>query len=314
MSTTSVPWIAPRPAVGGQFPAARRQDVCETVVLVAGVVRPTDWHRAIRRPLLDLPVDQERSLLDLWYAQVVRLARALATKGLTLRIRLDHGAGVPAHRHLRHNLVRVLVDRDLHAWRGSGGVLRDVAFDYPDDAHMVAVHAAQIPLQSLRAVVERLSETGADATLMTTDRGTCGSVAFLRCGCLREIPAVGFCDFHEQALPVISGRFVTRAVPGPGPIGMPVRTRSGYIQALRQYHHMRRGLSAGGPMAEDWRPAFGIVERGADVHPTAQVLDSVVLEGARVDRGAVLVRSVVCPGAVVRRDRVVVDQLVGSPR
>jgi ADP-glucose pyrophosphorylase len=109
---------------------------------------------------------------------------------------------------------------------------------------------------------------------------------------------------------------VTRAVPHAGPVGTPVRTRAEYVQALRQYHRTRQGVAAvtAGPMAEDWKPAFGIVERGAAAHPSAQVLDSVVLAGARVERDAVLVRSVVCPGAVVRRGRVVVDQLVRASR
>ena len=134
-------------------------------------------------------------------------------------------------------------------------------------------------------------------------------VMLVRCAALRDLPHVGFCDFHEQALPLIAKRFVTRAVPRPSPVALPVRTRSGYIQALRQYHRTRQ-VAAGGHLAEDWKPAFSIIEHGANVHPTAQLLDSVALRGARVEHGAVLVRSVVCPGAVVRRGRVLIDQLV----
>jgi hypothetical protein len=312
-------WQDHRPTAGGAGslapPSSARGETCDALVLLAGVVRPTEWHEAIRRPLLDLPVDQEQSLLDLWHAQAIGLARGFAADGLTVRVRLDPTSPVPTQHHLRHDRVRIAVDRDEPAWRGSGGVLRDIAADYPDEARVVAVHAAQVPLVGLRSVVADLSRTGADAALVTPPDGeVCGSVMWLRCACLRELPAVGYCDFHEQALPVIARQFATRAVPLASPIGLSVRTRASYLQALRRYHRMRQGVAGGGPFAEDWKPAFGITEQGSDVHPTAQVMDSVVLRGGRVDRGAVLIRSVVCPGGVVRRGRVVIDEVVGAAR
>jgi hypothetical protein len=299
--------LSPHVSLPAIVPAPR--DECAAVVLLAGVLRPTEWHDAIARPLLDLPVDQEQTLLDLWHGQAAALARSHAPSGMPLRVRLDHATAVPSRPRRRRDLVRVAVDRDAQAWRGSGGVLCDVTAEYADDARVVAVHAAQVPLRSLRAVVAELYDANADVALTAPERGACGGVMLLRCAALRELPDIGFCDFNEQALPIIARRFVTRAVARPTPVGMPVRTRAGYVQALRLYHRTRQGIAAGGHMAEDWKPAFGIIEHGASVHPTAQVLDSVVLRGARVERGAVLVRSVVCPGAVVRRDRVLVDQL-----
>src|SRR5258707_11125647 len=64
------------------------------------------------------------------------------------------------------------------------------------------------------------------------------------------------------------------------------------------------------PLAEDWQPAFGIVEDGAIIDPSARVHDSVVLRGGVVEPGAILVRSVVCPSAIVKRDRTIVDDFI----
>jgi ADP-glucose pyrophosphorylase len=64
------------------------------------------------------------------------------------------------------------------------------------------------------------------------------------------------------------------------------------------------------PLAEDWTPAFSLVEVGANVSPGARVHDSVVLAGATVEAGAVLVRSLVCGDASVRADQTVVDQYI----
>ena len=82
------------------------------------------------------------------------------------------------------------------------------------------------------------------------------------------------------------------------------------FSALHWYYLRKAGHVAADPFAEDWRPAFAIVEEGATVDPAARLHDSVVLRGGRVERGAVLVRSLVCAGGAVGRDRTVVDQLV----
>ena len=88
------------------------------------------------------------------------------------------------------------------------------------------------------------------------------------------------------------------------PTGLPVRTLEDYVQALRFHHRRRAGKPVSSdPLAEDFAPAFSLVEPGALVDPTARIHDSVVLAGGAVEAGAVLVRCLICPGAVVRRDR-----------
>jgi ADP-glucose pyrophosphorylase len=89
-----------------------------------------------------------------------------------------------------------------------------------------------------------------------------------------------------------------------------IRSRQDYILALRFHHSFRQNKATlSDPLAEDWKPAFSIVESGASVDGSARFHDSVVLSGAIVEPGAVLVRSVVCRGAVVRRDRTLIDDI-----
>jgi len=96
------------------------------------------------------------------------------------------------------------------------------------------------------------------------------------------------------------------------PTGLPVRTLSDYVDALRAVHGVDASESP--EWVDEGEPVFSLVEPGAQVHPRATVHNSVVLAGARVDEGAVVVGSVVCPGAVVRRGAVVCDELVGRRR
>ena len=131
------------------------------------------------------------------------------------------------------------------------------------------------------------------------------------CKTLRAIADTGYVDMKEQALPQIALSYEVRVVRRRRPTGLPIRTLEDYIQALRLHHRRRQGKPfIADPLAEDWSPAFALVEPGATVDPTARVHDSVVLAGGVVEAGAVLVRSIVCPGEVVRRDKTVVDQFV----
>ncbi len=98
---------------------------------------------------------------------------------------------------------------------------------------------------------------------------------------------------------------------------MPVRSLKDYIQTVRWYHRsLKHDPESANPFAEDCVSTFNIVEDSANMHATAQAMDSVVLSGAKVGRNAMIVRSVVCPGASVPDNATVMDQVVSidSPR
>jgi hypothetical protein len=130
------------------------------------------------------------------------------------------------------------------------------------------------------------------------------------CRSLRLIPPVGFVDMKEQALPIIADRFDVRVLQCRRPTGLPLRSLSDYVAALRAFHAPLSRPMAADPLAEEWKSMFAIVEPGAAVAPSARLYDSVVLAGGSIEGGAVVVRSLVTGSGVVRKDRKAVDQYV----
>lgn len=204
------------------------------------------------------------------------------------------------------------VERDPEEYRGTAGLLRDLSLRYEDDDYLLVASGAQILTQPLQRLVSTLALRSPDVTIVGHDDGTPAGVIWVRCGCLRGIPSLGFIDFKEQALPEIAKRHHVDVLRH-GAIGLPLRTPAEYLHAVRK-HHLRNFANERNADAfvEDWCPVFSIVESGAEVDPSAHIHDSVVLRGGRVERGAVVVRSVVGPSGIVQRGSTVIDRFVNS--
>lgn len=277
------------------------------LLLLSGMVRPTPFSSAIGRSLLDLPLGDSRTVLDLW--------RSEAGAGIEVRVLCDRVSPLPAGCGATAGGLRA--ERDPFELRGTGGILRDVAAEYGDDDFLMVAGGAQLLAQPFMNVLADFFASDADVVVSSQQDGAPSSFMLIRCRCLRVIPTAGFIDMKEQALPLIAGkhRIVVRTYDRP--LGLPLRTESQYIAALRWYHRCAAG-GAGhdNPFEEDWQPRFAIVEDPPAVDTGAIIHDSVVLRGGRVGRGAAVARSVVCPGASVRPEAVVTDSLIarGSGR
>jgi len=277
------------------------------LVLLGGSVRPTALGLASGRSVLDLPLDESGSVLTGWLDQAVDLALAIGIEKLPVRVMVNHKSPEPASADSRHN-GSFRVERDLSEYRGTGGVLRDVA------------NAAQILVEPLSAIVAALEKTGGDVSVVSHEDGTPSGIMLVACKTLRLIAQAGYVDMKEQALPQIAAQFDVRVLSRRRPTGHSIRTLEDYVHALR-YHHRRKtakpgiGAAGGGGSdspGDDWNPLFSLVETGATVDPSARIHDSVVLAGGVVEAGAVLVRSVVCPGGVLRRDKTAMEAFVTS--
>jgi hypothetical protein len=234
-----------------------------------------------------------------------------------MEVLIDRASPMPRHEALGtavpgRAIHKVRVDRDLSDYRGTGGVLHDLSLRYQDDEYLLVVSGAQLLTKSLPDLAAALASRAADVAVVAHDDGTPAAAFWVRCGCLKAIPELGFIDFKEQALPQMAQAHRVGVVKLP-PLGMPLRTPAEYLRALRQ-HHVRNHHDDGSaiPFAEDWRPAFSLIEEGSDVHPSARMHDSVVLNGGRVGPNAVLVRSLVGPGGSVRSGECVIDQFVNG--
>ncbi len=291
-------------------PAQRLSDL-RAVVLLAGSVRADPLRKMTGRNLLELPVASHYTVMDCWKQQLSSMAQHFEIDPLAVRIIVDRG--VPMQITDTHDgSIRLYVEQDPSEYRGTAGLLSDLARDYGDNDLMLVVRAAQLLVEPLADLAGRLVDAHADVGLMSLADGTPVGVSLVRCGCLRGINPVGFVDFNEQALPSIARSGHVQVVRYPQIVGMSIRTLKHYIKALHAYHSYASGrLDHISNTCEDWHATFGIIEPGATVHPTAVVHDSVVMGGARIEHDAVMVRSVICPGAVVHRKSSIIESLAG---
>jgi hypothetical protein len=286
------------------------------VILLAGRVGPNAFADAVGRSLLDLPVTQSLKLLDVWIEQLDRLAADLGVPRLDVCVSVDKDGLVPTVRDdLGHPRVALDVRRDAAEYRGTAGVVRDLTRGYGETDRVLVAAANQIQREPLPDVVRALAEHDESVSIVPHLGSELAGMFLLRCGRLRDVPPVGFVDLKEQAIPSSSHGYAPLAVvPRPTDSILPVRTLDEYVRALRAVHQepVYRPEAAGeeSPFAETWRPAFRIVEPGADVAPEAVVQDSVVLAGGRVAAGAAVARSIVCSRGVVGGGRCAVEQVV----
>lgn len=285
------------------------------MILLGGAVRANPLVAATGRSVLDLPLDEGGSVLNFWLKQAADVARVAGIEKLPVRVMVNQMSPDPCSADLKY-LGSFRVERDLSEYRGTGGVLHDLAQDYHDDDLLLVANAAQVLLDPMSRVLMALRRKRADVAVISHDDGTPSGIMLVRRKTLRMLPTAGFVDMKEQGLPLIASQYDVRVVRRRRPSGLPIRLLDGYIQALHYYHRRRAGShgSVIDPLAEDWTPAFSLVEPGASVDPSARIHDSVVLAGARVEAGSVLVRSLVCPGAVIRRDRTAVDEVIRSEK
>jgi hypothetical protein len=303
--------------LGQPWTAARLR----AAILLGGTVRPSVFGAGIRRSMLDLPVSANQTLLDYWGREFAEVARGLGLPKLAVRLVIGRNCIAPRKPPTADG-VRMTVERDPVEFRGTGGVLHDLAMSYDDEDLLMVAVASQLSGESLATRVQRLwnadngKPTAGDARLLAGPNQEPTGLLMLRCGCLRDIAASGYTDLKEQALPAMAARHSVQVISGGGAVHS-IRRWNDYLAALR---HRHQPASAGEPAAagsetppafqEQWQPMFQVTEEGAAVDPSAVVHDSVVLSGGRVEAKAVLVRSLVGPGGVVRRGQVVVGRLV----
>jgi hypothetical protein len=289
------------------------------VIMLAGGSGASSFAGRCGRSVLGLPITAEVDLFTLWKDELHRavLHHAAATP---THVRVLGGTPQEKSAEGADPLLDIRFERDPGELRGTGGLLHDLAEPYPDETLMLVASASTVLLEPLEDLIGLLRGVDADVALLRHQDGTSPNLMLIRAGCLRSIAPVGFVDFKEQALPMITRQGVVRVVGVDHPVASTARNFEAYVRSLRLYHQNLLGDKEEGhsprqmdPFAERWRPTFGIAEAGATIAPTARLLDSVALRGSRVDDGAVVVRSVIGPGGVVPAGAEVIDRLVCGP-
>jgi hypothetical protein len=282
-----------------------------TAVLLAGALRRPPLRAALDVPELCMPLAADADVLDGWL-------RAFATLGTRWR-----GVCV-VHDHADLTLVRDRLERarpaplealiEPVAWRGPGGVLRDVTDGCGPDDLVLAIEAARLPPRTLAPIMAGLG--AADAGVV----GCCGDaepagVILLRRSALERAPRVGYHDLKEQLLPALhQAGLAVRAV------HLDERTRS--LRRRREYlRGLAQRLGRAASVARDASVAAEalldgtvVIRSRAVVESEAVLQDAVIMEGARVSRGAVVGRSVVGPGALVEPGSRLIEAVVPAAR
>jgi N-acetylglucosaminyldiphosphoundecaprenol N-acetyl-beta-D-mannosaminyltransferase len=261
----------------------------KAVVLLSGQLRPSPLMTAVQRNVLDLPVTEDRTLLNHWLSDAGELAKYAGVDGLPVRVLVSQSQDEPVSLHPRYREI-LSIEKDASEFRGTGGVLSDITREYGDDDFVLVANAAQLLLEPMSALATALDHKRSDIALVSHLDGTPGGVMLIRCATLRSINSVGFIDLKEQALPNIARSFDVRVVHCRRPTGLPLRTTGDYVSALRQWHRgpgrlpgSRRGQID--PLAEDFSRGFSVVENGAWVDSSVYLHDAIVLRGARVEPG-----------------------------
>ena len=283
------------------------------VVLLAGSVRATNLRKATDRFVMDLPLDGRKTLLDNWHDHLDDLAFELGLDHLPARVMIDRSSDAPEQSR-RTGPAEVKFQRDPLAFRGTGGLVSDVAKEYDDDDFLIVATANQLLLTPLPRLIEAMAQKHADVCLLCDKDNRPRGITLIRCGVLRDIAPVGFVDLNEQALPEIAKQHSVKVCRYEQPAGMSVRTRQDYLDAVRTCHERTNGRCrlSDSRLDEDWSPTFGIVEPGARVDPSAVIHDSVVLSGGWVEADAVLVRSIVGPHGRVGQGESAVECIATS--
>ena len=310
------PKPAPRIVVPGTVRhgngSARGLRRLKAVILLGGKVRQTSLGAALDRSVLDLPLDVHGTVLNHWIRQCDGLARRVGIEGLAVRVMVDQKAQEPKRFNPASASV-VRVERDRSSFRGTGGLIADVAADYDDEDLILVANASQVLLDPLVAIAHALDHKTGDLTLISHRDGTASGIMLLAAKTVRAINPVGFIDLKEQALPQIAKLHDVRVVNCRQPTGIPLFSLTDYIGALQQYHRRQGGRrNKTNPLGEDLSRYFGIAEAGAEVAADAYLHDAIVLDGAVVEPGAAVIRSLVLPGAIVKAGAEVSDQLVGG--
>ncbi len=296
-----------------------------TAVILAGRLRESPLRESLNVHVLCLPVGHSGTLLDAWLI-ALRSVPNLARVRVVVNSEEEAAAvrsALPREHRSSEARPSVEVIPEPAAWRGAGGIVRDVTEGLPDDAIILVCEGKRLPPPSLDPLLRAMLGADASSPGMGTQRemrapvgavGVCGvdepagMYAFTR-RVIKSTPRVGYVDLKEQLLPSLARageRVVTAHLADDVPH---LRDLESYLETVR--HSLGNGHAAspaftGGKSAmrvssrasvsgSAILDGFCIIEPGAVVEDGAVVHDSVILWGATIGGGAVVSRSVVGP-------------------
>jgi len=282
------------------------------VIMLAGALRTPALRRQTGLPALCLPLATDVTLLTRWFdafssINVERDVHCVVRTEDDARLVRRHAESLARG---RCEPVRVMTEPA--SWRGTAGIVEDVASNVADDGVIIVVEANTLAPDSLLPLVDSL-DPHAQGVVGVCGEEPNGIYAFRR-SVFRRVPVIGYFDLKEQLLPALheNGDRVR-----PAPFEFPVRRvrdRAGYLDAVRAVVESGRpGVSPLARIEPGARIAGAcLIDPGAAVEAGAIVHDSVVLRGARIGADAVVSECVVSPNARVESGARIVRDVVAA--
>ena len=287
--------------------AARHANHSFAAVLLAGGIRPSPLVEATSLPALCLPLSNRTTLLGAWLDE---LQRAGQCQSATIVVSTPRDAQT-IENHLadisqwhQHDFT-VNVVLEPARWRGTGGIIRDVAAGMAEGDRVLLVEATCLPAPRLDLLINALEGENIAAVGVDRKHGPAGAYAVRR-DAFQVVPAVGFFDIKEQLLPALydQGRGAKAVEIAERVVRL--RSREGYLDAIaamddlrEQTSPSRRPMVSGGVSGEARIVGKCLVSRNAIIEAEAIVHDSVILGNAVIRRGAVVSRSVIGSGVEI---------------
>ena len=304
-----------RRTVGTQ-PAATNGHEFAAVVL-AGGIRPSPLIEALGQPTLCLQIDDRTTLLGAWLDALQNTGRCesvtIVVSSETDAVSIEQTLQEIRRCELTSLRVRVIVEPAR--WRGTGGIMRDVASQMVNADCVLMVEGTCLPPIALHELVECLQGPIIAAVGIGPRSQPAGAFAVLR-EAFQFVPAIGFFDIKEQLLPSLYANGLGAKAVEIAEQVIRLRSREGYLQAVAaQLKHREQFTGAKRPiLAATVSPQARVVgacliARDAIIEPGAVVHDSVVLENAVIRSGAVVSRSVIGSGVEVESDQIVTGSL-----
>ncbi len=284
------------------------------MILLAGRLRPCPMAQSVGRSTLDLPVDDQRTVVSYWAESIQELKYSLGRRELPVRLLLDRDSRSPESLDANEH-TSWTVERDSNDYRGTAGVLMDACSQYDKDDYILVANAHQLLLEPLVEVVTEMARNPSDVCLVGHKEGTPGGLFLIRCGALAEVAPIGYVDLKEMALPDIAKAHQVKVIHRDQPTALPIKSVEEYLKGLRRFHQNSNGVQNSAtrisdPFQEDWQSAFNIIEDGATVDPRAVLFDSVVLKGVKVEAEAIVVRSLLSNSATISTKQTVIDKTI----
>jgi hypothetical protein len=281
------------------------------IILLEGSVRGTPLAECVNRSMLELPVANGRTILDVWRQEIRGLAEALNLPQIPCCVLVGKASKAP-HLSKADLELGMIARHDSSEFRGTAGVLRDLVVDaYEDNAQILVLTASQLLFEPLVDLAMDAAELGGDITVTSHRDGSPTNLFLIRCGILKQIPDVGFVDLKEQGLIKMAAKCDVTVLLREHGTAIPLRSLKDYISAVRAYNRMICGKEPRPvPLEERWASSYAIVEPSAIVEANVILHDSVVLAGGKVGQGATVIQSVVGFGGIVPQNGRMVDSLV----